>query len=139
MVTTSTEIQDPLGIHSLVAAYCQAVDGQDRELLEQLFAPEASIRFIGGPVDGEGAVGKENVLAWLTDRWQPNAPFSLHLTGNLRVTGSGEEAAGTSDFLVFMKDADGALKPALSGRYRDRYVRYEGRWTIAERNINFNA
>jgi hypothetical protein len=139
MATTSAEIEDPLGIYNVVAAYCQAVDSQDRQVLEQLFSPDASLRFVGGPVDGETATGREDVLAWLTARWQPDHAFSLHLTGNLRITASGAGAESTSDFIVFMKDTDGSLKPALSGRYRDRFARHEGRWVIAERNVNFNV
>ncbi len=138
-MATTTEIEDPLGIYNVVASYCQAVDSQDRQLLEPLFSPDASLRFIGGPVDGQSATGQESVLAWLTQTWQPDHHFSLHLTGNIRITPSGEEAEGTSDFLVFMKDADGSLKPALSGRYRDRFARHEGRWVIAERTVHFNG
>jgi SnoaL-like domain len=139
MTISTADIEDPIGLYSLVAGYCQAVDGQDRELLEQLFAPDASLRFVGGPVDGEASIGRDNVLAWLTDRWQPNRPFSLHLTGNIRITNSDDGVEGVSDFLVFMKDADGALKPALNGRYRDRFARHEGRWVIADRAVHFSG
>lgn len=139
MATISDEIEYPQGIYNVVAAYCQAVDGQDRELLEQVFAPDVALRFVGGPVDGEASTGREDVIAWLTDRWQPDRPFSLHLTGNIRLTASGDGAEGTSDFIVFMKDADGALRSGLSGRYRDHFARHDGRWVIAERAVHFNG
>jgi SnoaL-like domain len=130
------EIVDPLGIYDVVAAYCQAFDSRDRDELERVFSPDATLRLLGGTSRGDEAVGRTNVLAWLTRRW-PGAPPCLHLTGNVRFSPSGEGAKGTSDFLFLTKPEDGGLQLASAGRYLDRFTRHEGRWVIAERSITF--
>ncbi len=136
MASSRAEIEDPLGIYDVVAAYCQAYDSHDREELERVFSPDATLRLLGGASRGDEAVGRENVLAWLTGRW-PSAPPCLHLTGNLRFTPAGEGAEGTADFLFLVKKEDGSLQISTAGRYIDRYSRHEGRWVIAERSITF--
>jgi hypothetical protein len=136
MATTRAEIEDPLGINDVVAAYCQAYDSHDREELERVFSPDATLRILGGASRGDEAVGRESVLAWLTGRW-PSAPPCLHLTGNLRFSPAGDGAEGTADFLFLIKKEDGSLHMATAGRYLDRYARHEGRWVIAERSITF--
>jgi hypothetical protein len=136
------EIVDPLGIYDVVAAYCQAYDSHDREELERVFSPDATLRLLGGTARGDEAIGRDEVMAWLTGRWAGSPPC-LHLTGNVRLTPSGEEAegasgaSGASDFLFVVKREDGSLKLATAGRYLDRFARHEGRWVIAERNITF--
>jgi hypothetical protein len=130
------EIVDPLGIYDVVAAYCQAYDSHDRDELERVFSPDATLRLAGGPSRGDEAVGRDNVMAWLTRRWA-GAPPCLHLTGNVRLTPSGEGAEGASDFLFVTKRDDGSLHLATAGRYLDRFARHEGRWVIAERVITF--
>jgi hypothetical protein len=136
MAPDRAEVEDPLGIYDVVAAYCQAYDSRDREELERVFSPDAVLRLLGGTSRGDESRGREAVLAWLTGRW-PSAPPCLHLTGNLRFTPSGEGAEGTSDFLFVVKKEDGSLQISTAGRYLDRFARHEGRWVIAERSITF--
>jgi hypothetical protein len=130
------EIEDPLGIYDVVAAYCQAYDSHDREELERVFSPDATLRLLGGASKGDEAIGRDNVMTWLTRRW-PGGPPCLHLTGNLRITPDGEGAKGTADFLFLVKHEDGSLEISSAGRYLDRFIRYDGRWVIAERSITF--
>jgi hypothetical protein len=130
------EIVDPLGIYDVVAAYCQAYDSHDRDELQRVFSPDATLRLLGGASRGEEAIGRDDVMAWLTRRWADSPPC-LHLTGNVRLTPSGEGAEGASDFLFVIKREDGSLKLATAGRYLDRFARHEERWVIAERNITF--
>jgi hypothetical protein len=136
MVSSRAEIEDPLGIYDVVAAYCQAYDSHDREELSRVFSPDATLRILGGASRGDEAVGRESVLTWLTDRW-PGAAPCLHLTGNLRFSPAGEGAEGTADFLFLTKKEDGSFQISTAGRYLDRYARHEGRWVIAERSITF--
>ncbi len=136
MASSHADIEDPLGIYDVVAAYCQAYDSHDREELERVFSPDATLRLLGGPSRGDEAIGRESVLAWLTGRW-PGAPPCLHLTGNLRFYPAGEGAEGAADFLFLVKKADGSFQISTAGRYLDRYARHEGRWVIAERAITF--
>jgi len=136
MALGRAEIEDPLGIYDVVAAYCQAYDSRNREELERVFSPDATLRLLGGSSRGDEARGREDVLAWLAGRW-PSAPPCLHLTGNLRFTRSGDGAEGTSDFLFLVRKEDGSLQISNAGRYIDRFARHEGRWVIAERAITF--
>jgi hypothetical protein len=136
MALGRAEIEDPLGIYDVVAAYCQAYDSRNREELARVFSPDATLRLLGGSSRGDEAHGRDDVLAWLTGRW-PDAPPCLHLTGNLRFTPSGDGAEGTSDFLFLVKTEDGSLQISNAGRYLDRFARHEGRWVIAERAITF--
>lgn len=119
-----------------MAAYCQAYDSHDREELERVFSPDATLRVLGGASKGDVAVGREDVLAWLTCRW-PSAPPCLHLTGNLRFSPAVEGAEGTADFLFLIKKEDDSFQISTAGRYLDRYARHQERWVIAERSITF--
>jgi SnoaL-like domain len=133
---TRADIEDPLGIYDVVAAYCQAYDSQNREELERVFSPEATLRLLGGASRGDEARGRDAVMGWLTRRWPGGSPC-LHLTGNLRFTPSEEGANGTSDFIFLVKRQDGSLHLSTAGRYLDRFTRHDGRWVIAERVITF--
>lgn len=136
MASHRAEIEDPLGIFDVVAAYCQAYDSHDREELTRVFSPDATLRVLGGASKGDVAVGHDDVLAWLTRRW-PSSPPCLHLTGNLRFSPAGAGAEGTADFLFLVKKEDGSFQISTAGRYIDRYARHEERWVIAERSITF--
>ena len=119
-----------------MAAYLPGVRQPRPEELERVFSPDATLRVLGGASRGDEAVGREDVLAWLTSRWPERSPC-LHLTGNLRFTPAGEGAEGHGDFLFLIKKEDGSLQISTAGRYLDRYARHEGRWVIAERSITF--
>jgi hypothetical protein len=136
MAQNRADIEDPLGIYDVIAAYCQAYDSQDSEELEKVFSPEATLRMLEGGSASDEAVGRDSVLAWLMRRWGSSPPC-LHLTGNLRITPAGDDAKGTSDFVFLVKKEDGSLQMSSSGRYLDRYTRHDGRWVIAERTITF--
>jgi hypothetical protein len=136
MAQGRAEIEDPLGIYDVVAAYCQAYDSHDHEELERVFSADATLRLLGGASRGDEAIGRDNVMAWLTRRWA-SAPPCLHLTGNLRFTPAENGAKGTSDFLFLVKKEDGSLQISSAGRYLDRFTRHDGRWVIAERSITF--
>ena len=136
MAPGRADIEDPLGIYDVVAAYCQASDSRDREELARVFSPDATLRLSGGASRSDEAHGRDEVLAWLTSRW-PSAQPGLHMTGNLRLTPAGEGAQGTSDFLFLRKQEDGSVEISSAGRYVDRFARHEGRWVIAERSITF--
>jgi hypothetical protein len=136
MAQTRADIEDPLGIYDVVAAYCQAYDSQNREELERVFSPDATLRLMGGAARGDEAIGRDAVMAWLTRRWQGGRPC-LHLTGNLRFTPSEDGAAGTADYIFLVKQEDGSLRLSTAGRYLDHFIRHEGRWVISERLITF--
>ena len=46
-----------------------------------------------------------------------------------------ETYAARSRFTVHQAVTDGALRPVMTGRYQDRFVREEGRWRFEERRI----
>ena len=136
MASSGAEIEDPWASTTSRPLYCQAFDSRDRDELERVFSPDATLRVLGGVSRGQEALGRESVLDWLAAKW-PGAPACLHLSGNLRFAPDGDGAKGTCDFLFLIKNEDGSLHMSSAGRYLDRYARHDGRWVIAERLITF--
>jgi hypothetical protein len=61
-----------------------------------------------------------------------SAPLGKHLTGVPRVELDGERARSTCDFVFFRAPG---LVPATAGVYRDQWLRRDGRWRLARREI----
>jgi hypothetical protein len=121
-------------IERLIFAYAELLDAGDLEGVADLFAGAE----FGGPDDAGVVVGREAVLAVLTStvRIHPDGtPRTAHVTTNVSVEMVKGAAVAHSRFTV-LQAADGlALQPIIAGRYRDRFVEVEGRWSFAERRI----
>ncbi|UGQ11941.1 nuclear transport factor 2 family protein [Yinghuangia sp. ASG 101] len=94
-----------------------------------LFTPDAVYAY-GDRV----ARGPSELVAFLDDSQGRPEQRGKHLTVNCVVEPDDDHVRAVSDF-VFLRHDERGLVPAVAGRYRDRLVRTDGLWLIAERLI----
>jgi 3-phenylpropionate/cinnamic acid dioxygenase small subunit len=121
-------------IENLIATYAELVDDGDFPGLGALLA-DATFTGSGAPVSGSDAV--EKMFRDMLIVYDDGTPRTRHVTTNVVI--EADEEAGTAVsrayFTVLQALPGLALQPIVSGRYRDRFVRYGGRWRFAERHV----
>lgn len=126
------QISDRIEIDDLLIRYTVAIDEKDWELLDTVYTPDAKIDYTeSGGIKGE----YPEVRAWLA---KALAPFVMtqHLVSNSVVNLDGDTA--TARTMVFnpmgTDDGKGGLNIFhVGGWYRDKLVRTDDGWRIAER------
>jgi hypothetical protein len=115
-------------IAELLARYAFLIDDHEFDALGELFAPDA--RF-GSP--GSTHVGRKAIVAnyrALGDRY----PVTLHeARGFVLEFADNDHARG--QVLGFSEQASGSQTVVTSFRYDDSYVRLDGRWRFASRQV----
>ena len=127
MSVEESSIRDELGIRRTLATYCHLCDDGDFTALAELFAPEGAFVYRGEVVGGRPALAR-----WFEAMQGQPSQQGRHLTVNTVVDQQGERARALSDFL-FVRSVDGALTPAVVGRYHDDLVRLGDRWLFVRR------
>lgn len=116
-------------IHRIINDYCWYADTRDVDAIVGLFA-------LDGVMNAEPAglgvfEGRDALLKFYGDLL-PQHEYSQHIAGNHRIDIDGDEAAGTSYYLM-----QGAIKGAgpisAGGYFEDRFVRSADGWRIAFR------
>ena len=120
-------IADESEIRRTIAAYCHLIDDGDFRRLAEEFTPDGSFAF-GEQV----ATGRDALVAWFAKN-QPPHRRGKHITTNIIVDIDGDRASARSDFL-FLRRIDGVVATEAAGRYRDTFVRTDGRWMIQRRD-----
>lgn len=119
--------EDVLAIDGALAAYCQLCDDGDFQRLAEQFTPGGTFSF-GDDV----ASGRAAIVEWFTANHPPRRR-GKHVTMNAIVEVLDNRAHVVSDF-VHLRVIDGAITPVIAGRYRDAFVRIDGRWFIERRD-----
>jgi SnoaL-like domain len=127
-MTDDAVLRDELAVERTLAAYCHLCDDGDFARLVELFTPDGSVAF-----GREVVTGRDALMIWFANR-QPPERRGKHLTMNIIVDIDGNRAEAVSDY-VFLRLVDGAVIPAIAGRYRDRLGRDGNRWVIERRDI----
>ncbi len=121
----------------LVTRYCHLVDHGDAERVAELFSAD-------GVWKGPGALmeGNEQVRKGFAMRQANTGRMSRHVCNNLLVNVIDEDhAEGVVYLTLYRHDGDPERRtsplegPAMVGEYRDRFVRTDDGWRIAERAI----
>ena len=126
------EISDRLEIQDLLACYSFAIDERDWDALDEVFTPDAVIdyRETGG---ARGTLAQ--IKAWLPLAME-RFPLFQHMVATTRLDLDGDRATSRTILfnpMVYRKD-DGAEQVFFIGLwYRDKLVRTEKGWRIAER------
>ncbi|MFF2508190.1 nuclear transport factor 2 family protein [Streptomyces sp. NPDC058067] len=130
-------MNDLLDLRRLVETYALAVDRRDRDLLGEVFTPDA--RLVVHRADG--TVGRDRTSA--QERAQildELAAFrhTFHLVGNHLADVDGSTATGVVYCLAHHYDADprGSVDLVIPVRYEDDYVRTPDGWRIAARTVH---
>lgn len=126
---------DVEAIRRLLYRYAECIDAADFAGLGALFA-HGEIRAAGMPAPLRGA---EAVVAFYTRVSRVHEDGTLctrHFVGNeiVELDGAGG-ATARSSYVVYQATARVPLQAIAAGRYRDRFVRSDGAWRFAEREI----
>jgi hypothetical protein len=135
---TATEEADRLAMRGLVDAYAHCADRRDAEGQKSLFTEDTHFVVY---LDGQGSEptqvldGREALTPVLDDLNRYQA--TVHFNGQSTVALDGEEATGESYCIahhLFTEDGERKLMVAWL-RYGDTFVKHDGAWLFAERNL----
>jgi len=128
----TTTLEDRLAITDLMTRYATAIDSRNWALLESCFTPDAEVHYPGAaPLHGPTAVAR-----FCEEALRPYRA-TQHLLGNYTVEVSGDVAATSVSLQAthVTPRSEGGGIFVLGGTYRDRVVRSDGQWRIAERTL----
>ncbi len=122
-------LRDRQEIHELLMNYCRGVDRGDRELLAQIYHPDA--------VDDHGdfVVNARDIPELFVAMVKQSPKGGMHFVGNVLIELEGDTAYAECYFWA-VKDIDRDAVPAIrirAGRYIDKLERRAGVWRIQER------
>jgi 3-phenylpropionate/cinnamic acid dioxygenase small subunit len=124
--------RDEREIEALMVRYAWMVDQRKWELMDSVFAPDATIDYTS---TGGRKGSYRETLRWLDRALEP-WPTNLHFLTNLAVEVAGDRARARSYFLAPMARAqpDGSQDVITNaGVYLDALVRTPDGWRISER------
>jgi 3-phenylpropionate/cinnamic acid dioxygenase small subunit len=136
-VPASVPVGGPPGyqaVGNLIATYAELVDDGDFAGVGALLS-DATFTGSGAPVSGASAIAQ--MLRDMVIVYDDGTPRTRHVTTNVVI--EVDEEAGTAlaraYFTVLQALPGFPLQPGVSGRYRDRFERRNGRWGFAERRV----
>ena len=135
---TATEEADRLAIRELVDAYAHCADRRDGEGQKALFTEETHFVVY---MEGQGSAptqvldGRETLTPVFDDLNRYQA--TMHFNGQSTISLDGDRATGESYCIahhLFTEDGERKLMVAWL-RYGDTFVKLDGAWLFAERNL----
>jgi 3-phenylpropionate/cinnamic acid dioxygenase small subunit len=125
-------VTDEECIRYVLARFIQLRDDKQFEEWVQLFTEDGTFRYGTNVLVGRERI-RENVEALLRD------DRGKHLCLNSIIDVSGDAAQATSDFVKInpRDDEPTSFEVVVMGRYHDEFVRREGDWKIASRQVTF--
>ena len=105
-----------------LAEYGASVDEQRWSDLRRVWTPDAELCVFGQTHRGPAAI----------EAFMQRATRGKHITAVPRVDFAGDRARSVADFVFFRRED---LAPFTAGVYRDDWLRRDGRWWLAKREI----
>jgi len=135
---TPTEQANRLAIRELIDAYARCADRRDAERQKSLFTEDTQF---GVYMDGPGTqptqalVGREALAPVFDDLNKYQA--TMHFNGQSTIALDGNRATGESYCIAHHLFTDHGERKLMVAwlRYEDRFVKADGAWRFAERNI----
>ncbi|HYB28828.1 MAG TPA: nuclear transport factor 2 family protein [Solirubrobacteraceae bacterium] len=135
---TSTEQADRLAIRELVDAYARCADRRDAEGQKSLFTEDTHFVVY---MDGQGSdptqvLDGRDALSPVFDALS-NYHATMHFNGQSTIALDGERATGESYCIAHHLFTDGDERKLMVAwlRYGDTFVKVDGGWRFAERNL----
>ena len=135
---TPTEQADRLAIRELVDAYAHCADRRDADGQKSLFTADTHfVVYMGGQGSDptQALDGREALTPVFDDLNRYQA--TMHFNGQSTIALDGDRATGESYCIahhLFAEDGERKLMVAWL-RYGDTFVKLDGRWLFAERNL----
>jgi uncharacterized protein (TIGR02246 family) len=132
-MTSNADEKD--AIRELMARYCHALDDCRFGEVASLFAENGEWTTTYGSACGREQI--ESLLASVVPK-PGEGPQRKHYITNIIVTLVGEDrASARSDYLV-VRESQGGLIPVMGGTYLDVFVKREGAWQFARKELVHN-
>ena len=129
------QLQDEREIHAVLIEYCCALDRMDLVLLSTLFTDNCVVDY--GPDERLQSHGAASLAKSLERMWRWSR--TSHHLSNVQIQFTGETEASASSYVhAWHERADGSSATIL-GQYHDRFVRSNGGWKIAARQMFMNG
>jgi 3-phenylpropionate/cinnamic acid dioxygenase small subunit len=121
-------------IKNLIYRYAELLDDGDIDGVAQLLG---RARFIGpdGDEQGSGIEAIKAIYSAFLRVYPDGTPLCQHVTTNVILEISGDEAAARSCFTVLQATPDLPLQPIMAGRYHDRFRRDAQGWHFSSRQM----
>jgi hypothetical protein len=135
---TATELADRLAIRELFDAYAHCADRRDAEGQKALFTEDTHFVVY---MEGQGSEptqvldGREALTSVFDDLNRYQA--TMHFNGQSTISLAGDQATGESYCIahhLFTEDGERKLMVAWL-RYRDTFLKVDGAWRFAEREL----
>lgn len=129
---------DILELRELIYRYAAAVDACDTALFQSVFTPGGRLRvYHPGAVEPFSDMVGHDQLARVPDTMRGRDLCTMHQMTNHRVEIDGDRASGMVLCTARHLEAGGETALNVMIRYIDEYVRHDGAWKIADRQIRF--
>jgi uncharacterized protein (TIGR02246 family) len=132
-MTSTADEKD--AIRELMARYCHALDACNFSEVASLFAEDGEWTTTYGSACGRAQI--ETLLASVVPK-PGEGPQRKHYITNIIVMLAGEDrASARSDYLV-IRESPAGLIPVMGGTYLDMFVKREGAWRLARKELVHN-
>ena len=131
-MTSAADEKD--AIRELMARYCHALDACQFGEVASLFAEDGEWTTTYGSARGRAQI--EALLTSVVPK-PGEGPQRKHYITNIVITLAGDRADARSDYLV-VRESDGGLMPVMGGTYMDTFVKREGGWQFARKQLVHN-
>lgn len=129
------ELEDEREIRELLIRYAVCLDRRDFAGYAALFTEDG--RWYGRAGD---VSGRAEIAQMLLDSFGPTPEGfvntnNFHLMTNFLIEVDGDTARADSRISYFARGDNNRPVPMLAGRYEDKFVRVDGRWLFASRQV----
>ncbi|KIY39905.1 MULTISPECIES: nuclear transport factor 2 family protein [unclassified Pseudomonas] len=125
-------LESRAAIETLIAAYANAFDRIDVELLQRIWHADSTLDLPGFG----SAVNRDEILIMAANSWR-QMPHMHHWMANPLIEIEGDSAWGTVAADCLFYDVDkGPVQ--VSGLYHDRYERRDGKWAFLSRRFELH-
>jgi uncharacterized protein (TIGR02246 family) len=124
-------LEDKDAIREVMAAYCHALDAGRFADVASLFADDGVWTTDYGEAKGRGAI--EDMLRSIVPV-RGEGPQRKHYITNIIIKVNEDSAESISDYLV-VRESGPELIPVMGGTYKDKWVRQDGTWRFARKEL----
>jgi uncharacterized protein (TIGR02246 family) len=124
-------LEDKDAIREVMAAYCHALDGGRFADVASLFADDGIWTTDYGEAKGRAAI--EQMLRSIVPV-KGEGPQRKHYIANIIIKVNEDSADSISDYLV-VRECGPDLIPVMGGTYKDKWVRQDGTWRFARKEL----
>lgn len=129
-----------LEVHELLSRAAYALDERDLEMLAACFAPEANFLLsIAGADPIAPLIGHAAIMGLMRTSMDAQTDKRRHVVSNIFFETEGDTEARVLSNLTLFGTENGAARLICTALYRDRVVRRDGRWLLAERSIHLDS